>query len=278
MILGAARSGTKFFRDTLGADSRAHPIPYDINFVWRIGNEKHPDDALPSSLASPRICRLINQRLRALVGDPNLPRGHFLIEKTVSNTLRVPFVDQVLPNAKFVHLLRDGREVSASAFRCWQERTPLKYAVLKAQYFSMADWRYIADSFRNFMVGQIVGRGGGKVWGPRYPGVDDDVSQLPLEQVCARQWLHCVTSTIEGLEKIDSARHITVRYEDLIFDDSEIGRVCDFLGLETKVVSERYQRTVKRNERNVLSDSLTSSLLDQVSPTIEPLLRRLGYI
>jgi hypothetical protein len=37
-----------------------------------------------------------------------------LLEKTPSNAIRVPFIDRLYPDCRFVHVLRDGRHTSAS--------------------------------------------------------------------------------------------------------------------------------------------------------------------
>ena len=42
-IIGAARSGTKFLRDLGAASPHVDVIPFDINFLWRLGNESAPD-------------------------------------------------------------------------------------------------------------------------------------------------------------------------------------------------------------------------------------------
>ena len=38
-----------------------------------------------------------------------------MVEKTCANTLRLPFVDKVLPEARYLHIVRDGVDVVASA-------------------------------------------------------------------------------------------------------------------------------------------------------------------
>ena len=52
IIIGAARSGTKYLRDVLATAPNAARVPYDINYIWRYGSESHPDDALPASLVA----------------------------------------------------------------------------------------------------------------------------------------------------------------------------------------------------------------------------------
>ena len=46
-----------------------------------------------------------------------------VVEKSVSNTLRVRFVDAVFPDAQYVVIVRDGRDVAASARAQWSTRS-----------------------------------------------------------------------------------------------------------------------------------------------------------
>jgi len=45
-LIGAARSGTKFLRDTIAHSEDVAEVPYDINYVWRHGNETCPHDEI----------------------------------------------------------------------------------------------------------------------------------------------------------------------------------------------------------------------------------------
>ena len=53
ILLGAARSGTKILRSILGSHPRLSVVPYDINYVWTMGNfglghdEQEPSDLKP---------------------------------------------------------------------------------------------------------------------------------------------------------------------------------------------------------------------------------------
>jgi hypothetical protein len=43
IILGAARSGTKYLRDILATAPNAARVTYGINYIRRYGSEDHPD-------------------------------------------------------------------------------------------------------------------------------------------------------------------------------------------------------------------------------------------
>ena len=44
IIIGAARSGTKYLRDVLATAPNAARVPYDINYIWRYGSEIREGD------------------------------------------------------------------------------------------------------------------------------------------------------------------------------------------------------------------------------------------
>ena len=178
VILGAARSGTKFLRDTLNASRRVAATPYDLNYVWRTGNESYPTDALPPDLCDDRIREKIGRALMSAAGlRPGDERR--LVEKTVSNTLRVGFVARVLPGADFVHIVRNGRDVTASSLTRWLKPLDLRYLAAKARSFPLSNYRYAFWFLGNLLRPRRQSRGRA-VWGVRYPGIDADVNALPV--------------------------------------------------------------------------------------------------
>jgi hypothetical protein len=69
-------------------------------------------------------------------------------------------------------------------------------------------------------------------WGPRYPGIDDDLRRDGLLTVCARQWKTAVEYAGDALNAI-GAPTIQLTYEDLVADPVRtVARVLSELGLE----------------------------------------------
>ena len=97
IVIGAARSGTKFLRDILAAGKGVAAVPYDVNYVWRFGAESVPDDCLDPAQVTDKQRRFIRRTLPALA---HMKQGEVLVEKTVSNALRVAYVEAVLPQAR----------------------------------------------------------------------------------------------------------------------------------------------------------------------------------
>jgi hypothetical protein len=72
--------------------------------------------------------------LEPLVGD--LAPGVLFVEKTPSHALYLPEIRELLPEARFIHLLRDGRDVVASLLavsRSWGARWAPKEATSAAE-------------------------------------------------------------------------------------------------------------------------------------------------
>lgn len=275
VIIGAARSGTKFLRDVLSASAEIRAVPYDINYVWRFGANNTVDDRLdPATLTDARR-RFIRKTLKSLSGADD---DHRVIEKTVSNTLRVPYVYEILPEARFLHLIRDGRAVTESAIRQW--RKPPDWAALarKLRDLPIRSAGYAVWFARNSVAGLIAGRGGGGVWGPRYPGIENDLARHDLIEVCALQWLHSVETARRDLADLPSERVFEVRYEDLVTSEAVVQELASYLGLRDRhMILDAYRSDLRAPAMEPWR-KLTVDAQARMLALIEPTLDRLGYI
>lgn len=231
VILGAGRSGTNMLRDILTSLPGYATWPCDeINYIWRHGSRDWPDDALPAERADERYQRFLAKRFHAQwkrSGATNI------VEKTCANALRVPYVDRALQGrARFLHIVRDGRDVAASAEKRWTASLDLGYILKKARYVPLGDVPYYALRYLGARLHRL--RSSEKrlgSWGPRYPGMPKDLQQMPLGAVIAKQWAACVASTRDALAELPEARSLTLRYEDFTAQPAqELARIGDFLG------------------------------------------------
>ena len=278
IIIGAGRSGTKFLRGIIAASHLVEAVPYDVNYIWREGNESRSDDELlPESIGS-RQRQRIRSSLYAQAGLEGREEG-ILVEKSVPNSLRVPFVDAVFPEALYIHLIRDGRQVVESAYRNWKSGPDTSYLVRKLRTFPLRNWRYALWYARNLVRRLAAGPSkSAATWGPRYKGIDEDVANLPLIQVVARQWVRCVEHSQTTLDQIPVERRIEIRYEELVNGEDCIRKVAAFVGLpDVDQVVEKFRASVKPPSRNGwlerLSEEERRLALDELSGT----LRNLGY-
>ncbi len=270
-LIGAARSGTKFLRDTLSVDPSVCTIPFDINFVWRRGNDSLAHDVLTPEMASYSIGADLRSRLPKMAGAK---AGEILLEKTVSNTLRLPFLFKVFPEARFIHLVRDGRCVVESVNRLWDQPTSLQHKLKKLRYFPVTNLAYAGWFLRNSFTAKKTER----VWGTRYEGIYNDLSQHSRLLVCARQWVKCIESAERDFQLIDSSRVHTVRYESLVSDSGEMSKLCHFLGLaEDSSAMDRYDRTVRHDTSGKWRGKWSKVDQEMLQVEMGATLSRLGY-
>ena len=278
VILGAARSGTKFLRDLLATSPGAKAVPYDVNYVWRYQAEAATDDLLSPEDLSIAKRDFILSTVRSLAGIAEGDQETAMIEKTVSNTLRVPFVASIMPNAHFVHLVRDGREVTESAMRMWQAPPDFGALWTKLRGIPLSNLGYVFWFAGNFAKGLVSGRGGGKVWGPRYPGIETDATALPLSAVCARQWLHCVTAARRDLALLPPEQVHEIRYEDLIRDPQTLQWLVERLGLPGGAqIIQTYKSRLRAGKPGAWREKMAEADQAAMQQEIGPALDRLGY-
>ncbi len=276
-LLGAGRSGTKFVRSLLSASKDVNSIPFDVGYVWRYGNESVPHDELTPDMASDKVVRYVRKTLPQLADETN-PAARFFLEKSVPNTLRPAFIHRIFPQAKFIHLIRDGRAVTESAMRLWQEPPEAKYLLQKLKYFPWSNYRYAFWYLRNQMLGKLSSGRAQQIWGPRYRGIYEDLEVLPLETVCARQWRRCVEVCAQQLSTLDVASIFETRYEQLMTDESELIKMCNFIGLQdSEDVVKRFKSTANPTNLKKWQVNLSDEQLENILTEIAPLLVSLGY-
>ena len=99
IIIGAPRSGTNMLRDVLCSFRGIGTWPCDeINFIWRHYNINKDTDEFNEGMASEKVKKYIHNKFDLFAKKENL---NFLVEKTCANSLRVPYVNKIIPNAKY---------------------------------------------------------------------------------------------------------------------------------------------------------------------------------
>lgn len=277
-LIGAGRSGTKFLRDVLAHSSEIAKIPYDVGYIWRYSNEGLAHDEFEPILATEAIKAYIRKTLPKLVDSSESSGERYFIEKSVPNALRPKFVHEIFPNARFIHLIRDGRSVVESSMRLWKSPPDKGYLLAKLKYFPITNYKYAFWYSINLFKGLLKGRGQ-RVWGPRYIGMEDDSQTEPLETICSKQWKKCVDNSLEQLAQVPDSQVITVRYEDLMSSESEILRILDFLDVDSSSAAiEFYNKTLRPGTVQQWSKKLSAKQLSLIMNEIEPTLKRTSYL
>jgi len=213
-IIGAARSGTKMLRDLIAFTANIDKVPFDVNYIWRMGNENVPHDELAPEMACSEARARIIDKLKRYSRN-----GKFLLEKTVSNSLRVPFVDHVFPGAKYIHLVRDGLDVTESAYRQWLAPPDWEYIFEKLKTFPISSAFKYGVSYARKTLNRVLPIQRNRAfttWGPLYNGIQDDLQTYSLIEVCALQWYWSVKKASDALGRLPAERVLNVRYEAFV--------------------------------------------------------------
>ena len=277
IIVGAARSGTNMLRDLLTTLDGVETWPCDeINYIWRHGNASLRHDALPPEAATASVQRFIR---RQFASQARTGSCRWLIEKTCANSLRVGFVDKVVPEAKYVQIVRDGRDVVASALKRWVAPLDVGYIAKKIRYVPPGDLayygtRYLGDRLYKLFSSETRLR----AWGPRYETMMDDLRSRPLDEVCARQWALSVERADSVLSTLGD-RVIRIRYEDFVASPKKPFReLVEFLGVPAS------EAQIDSAVSGVFSESsggwkrkLAEEQIARLEAVMAPQLEQLGY-
>jgi hypothetical protein len=261
--VGAPRSGTSLLYSILRASSSLAHWPGEAHEVWEadlhpalrgwVSNEATAEDATPD------VAGRIRRNFFLTTG----PRRR-LIDKTPRNSLRIPFVEAVLPGARYVVLQRDGRDNVNSLINAWRAPRYRTYRLPEPHSIPGVDpawWKFVL-----------------------YRGWKDDVSG-PLEAVCARQWITCNENVLDALQAVEPSRWAVVRYEELVSaPEAEVARLVEFLDIPYEARIGERASAVARTPINVVTPPERGKWrrenpteIRAILPLIEPTMERLGY-
>ncbi len=296
-LVGSPRSGTTL----LGEILNEHPQIgswYEPSFVLDRFFRDAPHDRRTAQEATPPVAQHLQgefQRFKKAM------ECTLVLDKSPHNSLKIPFLNAIFPDSKFIHILRDGRDAVLSIRREWQRRHsiaqgsptvwPSRLTALWASLRRQPCWRYRWQAFW-FFVGGPLGlfrsnrwllqvRWRGRIgWGPRFPGWQDVIDKVSLLEFCALQWRNCVETILSDSEQLQlgSERLLTVRYEDLLRHPNLIlERIFAFIGVDMPEGFADKLPPLKRDNFGKWPKAFTPDEKALIGPILQPLLTELGY-
>jgi hypothetical protein len=216
-IIAAPRSGSTLLFETLAVSRQ----------LFTLGDEGHelieglpelqpgaPDvdsNRLEARHASPSIAARIRARIleraRSRSGAPAPSTGPVrFLEKTPKNALRIPFIDRIFPDARFIVLWRDPRENLSSIIEAWRS----------------GHWK---------TYNGLPGFDG--PWSLLLPPGWRQMNGRPLETIAAFQWDTTYRIVLDDLARVPRHRWTVVTYAQLVGNTRPTVRaLCDFTGIE----------------------------------------------
>ncbi len=237
IIVGAPRSGTNMLRDVLTSIDGISTWPCDeINYIWRHGNIHYPSDEIPAGNASPIIKSYIKKRFDEI---RKKYKSEIVVEKTCANSLRVPFVDAILPDARYIFIYRDGIDATGSAKERWTAELDVPYILKKVKYVPKMDLPYYGMRYFWARIYRFISREKRLAfWGPALDDMHTILKYHTLNEVCAIQWQRCVDKAEDAFSNIPDEKVVRVRYEDFVRQPfEELTRILEFMGRDVDPVS-----------------------------------------
>lgn len=227
IIIGAGRSGTNILRDTLTQIGGWETWDCDeINLIWRYGNIDMPHDFFGPEQARPEVADYV---LSAFAKMAAAQKADVVVEKTCANSLRIPFIETIMPDARYLYIIRDGRDVALSAAKRWTASVEPAYLAKKLRYAPVNEIPHYAIRFiKNRWRQMHAADKRQALWGPVLPDMQDWARGRPLLDICAHQWAGCVEASDAAFEAIEDERKFAIHYEDLVARPEEI--LAEFLG------------------------------------------------
>jgi hypothetical protein len=273
-IIGAARSGTNILRNTLSSLNSITTWPCDeINLVFRHGNRSFESDEFNGEQVNKIAKHYIKSVFKKLsTAQPN----SLILEKTCANSLRIPFINKIFPESRFIFIVRNGYDVTSSAEKRWKSSMELKYLYSKTKYVPKRDIPYYLIKFIQNRINQYQSSENRmSVWGPVYSGMLEDLSKLSLMEVCAKQWSRSVSKAWMDLQTIDASRVEYLSYESFVNDPLQhVNHILRWLKVDyspenlTQAVRDIRRTSVGKGAPELPKDELLMQIIDPIMYSI----------
>jgi hypothetical protein len=296
-IIGSPRSGTTVLGEILDGHKNISQW-YEPYFVWDWYFRNSPHDERTAEDATLKVQKQIYAdftNYKKKIGSK------IVVDKSPRNSLKISFILKIFPKARFIHIVRDGRDVALSMHKEWGRRRNIVHDEQRKHSFNYSKAFEVTSRWLNRQVffkdkikavwfethGHLFDkskhlnrlRWGGKVgWGPRFKGWDKILSQNSILQFNAYQWLKCLESIHAHWADIPEDRKLEIRYEDFITRGMKlIETILDFLGMEAYEEFFDAIPRLKKNNFNKWQIEFSPEQLKEIHPILTPMLAKLGY-
>ena len=260
-VLGCPRSGTSLLFRLLGRHPDLRSLGGEGHVLWN--TYQHPrlkgwssDRAIAADVSEAER-RFMFRSISALAGTRRF------LEKTPKNMLRIPYLEELFPDSRYLVLKRDGRAVVNSLIEGWEVRQSPVYRLpepLELEEYRGRLWSFVLPP-------------GWRTW-----------AKTSIAQVAAFQYASSYDIALGDLAGVPPERVVELGFEDLLGRPlEETARVLDALELpaapEVEEIAANLAGNVVQSNTPPRPDKWRerSDRIGAVMPMVEPTMRRLGY-
>lgn len=265
LVLGCPRSGTSVLLQALLRSGSLRSVQSEGHILW--DEFHHPErrgwdsDALTADDVTDREREYLYCAIRLFV------RARRFVDKTPESCLRVSYLHELFPDARYVFLRRRADENVSSLIEAWKARP-----------------RFVKYRLPEELTG--LGPLSGNLWSfVLVPGWRE-LRGASLEEICARQYVACNEAVLLAREELGGERWVDLAYEDLVRAPvDELGRVHEALGLRFEAEARAFATDLANKPS---ATSLTAprpekwrgqnpEAIERIRPLVADVERRLGY-
>jgi hypothetical protein len=296
MIIGAPRSGTSI----LGRVLDLHPVistwvePY---YIWDHYFRDAQDDEVAAEQATDDVRIWIR---KAFTRYLKVRKVEKVVDKSPRNCLKLPFIKKIFPEARYIFILRDGRDTILSILSQWEGKREIfaknrksgqwqnRMYIFRKWFSRRPTWKFSLQSIL-FELGPPAnwpkkkflndirweGRFG---WGPRFKGWQEVIDRVTPLEFSACQWVHCARGILDNISLIPEHRRYILKYENFIRDpEASIKNLFLFLKID---LPEGYMDALPQiwaDNSNKWREAFSSAELKLIGPIIGQTMKDISY-
>ncbi len=300
-IVGTGRSGTTFLSHALASDKRFWNS-FENRYIWNYGQDNRSSDVRTASDVTPKIAAFIKSNILRFGEDG----ARTVIDKTPSNSLRLPFLAEIFPNEKIIHIIRDPRAViisrlhelspkqddllvtersDSSAQASQEPQFDARRHMLKVLKNRITRGNIPINRIPAFMLDALPRYAGYFLFGrrtsfgERLAGLNE-IQRVHGQLVAqAVQWRECVTHACSYGRPLGPSRYMELRYENLQSNwRTEHRRIEQFLGMgPLPAVGDYFEAKLRPPSKKDWRDVLSAHDVAKLEAFLRPTLEYLGY-
>jgi hypothetical protein len=275
ILFGNTRSGTSIVQKVISSHRDVMPW-YEPNELWVYADPGRIHDEFDVSDATYRVRQYIRKRF---LKYQRLNENRRIMEKTPKNILRIPYVQEILPEATFLFIVRNPFSFISSVEYKYQ-RTVTRRGILRrlkhTPFSQLHHW--VGLFFEQQLNKRVLRKKYLKIWGPRYRGIQDDLKTHNLLTVIARQWSICSIKAEKDMALFENKKILRLKYEDFVDDPMpDLRRICAHCGLDMTSNMVETAKKIVTSDRVLKWKRLDPRDLAKVFPEVSGEMQRHGY-